>query len=65
MLSYPEGEGGSQRTEIQAQEIILSFLPYSSFLESSLGREGAGVTGVHVLMPPDLTQFSGSNTAGS
>lgn len=50
-------------TETQAKGISLSFLPHPSFLESRLGHEGADVTGVHVLMPPDLTQFSESNTA--
>lgn len=62
MLNYPEG-AGSQMTETQAEGIFLSFVPHSSFLESRLGHEEAGVTGVRVLMPPDLTQFSESNTA--
>lgn len=64
MLYYPEG-GESQRPEIQAQGISLSCLAHSSFLESRLGHEGAGVIGVRVLTSPDLTQFSGSNTTGS
>lgn len=64
MLDYPEG-GDSQRPEIQAQGISLSFLAHSSFLEFRPGHEGAGLIGDRVLTPSDLTQFSGRNTAGS
>lgn len=54
-----------RRREPEARNTSPRDFSFLSFLESRLGHEGAGVIGVCVLTPPDLTQFFSSNTAGS